>query len=122
LTVKADAHKQGGSISNTSLATFNALAYGEITEAKLKAKLDSRAGKNTALFAEMDQKVTQIVKDMDLDKMEAEESVDRLRELSCAFSTNSYIDALRDGDCLCMTLDGTVPRILIMLTEGDERG
>ncbi|KAF9348829.1 hypothetical protein BGX34_002217 [Mortierella sp. NVP85] len=105
LTVKADAHKQGGSISNTSLATFNSLAYGEITEAKLKAKLDSRAGKNTASFAEMDQKVTQIVKDMDLDKMEAEESVDRLRELSCAFSTNSYIDALRDGDCLCMTLD-----------------
>lgn len=105
LTVKADAHKQGGSISNTSLATFNSLAYGEITEVKLKAKLDSRAGKNTALFAEMDQKVDQIVKEMDLDKMEKDESEDRLRELSCAFSTNSYIDALRDGDCLCMTLD-----------------
>ncbi|KAG0277789.1 hypothetical protein BGZ95_005338 [Linnemannia exigua] len=105
LTLKADAHKQGGSISNTSLATFNSLAYGQITEAKLKAKLDSRVGKNTALFAEMDQKVEDIVKKLDLDKIEAEESEDKLRELSCAFSTNSYVDALRDGDCLCMTLD-----------------
>ncbi|KAG0366650.1 hypothetical protein BC939DRAFT_480755 [Gamsiella multidivaricata] len=105
LTVKADAHKRGGSISNTSLATFNALAYGEITEAKLKAKLDARAGKNTALFADLDQKVDEVVKGLDLDKMEAEESEERLRVLSCAFSTNSYIDALRDGDCLCMTLD-----------------
>ncbi|KAG0006425.1 hypothetical protein BGZ65_008184 [Modicella reniformis] len=94
LTLKADAHKQGGSISNTSLATFNSLAYGEITEAKLKAKLDARAGKNIAMFAEMDQKVTEIVKEMDLDKMESEEPKDSLRELSCAFSTNSYVDAL----------------------------
>ncbi|KAK3841070.1 MAG: hypothetical protein J3R72DRAFT_445892 [Linnemannia gamsii] len=105
LTLKADAHKQGGSISNTSLATFNSLAYGQITEAKLKAKLDSRVGKNTALFAEMDQKVEDIVKKLDLDKVEADESEDKLRELSCAFSTNNYVDALRDGDCLCMTLD-----------------
>ncbi|KAF9910959.1 hypothetical protein EC991_005134 [Linnemannia zychae] len=105
LSLKADAHKQGGSISNTSLATFNSLAYGQITEAKLKAKLNSRAGKNTAQFAEMDQKVEDIVKKLDLDKIEAEESEDKLRELSCAFSTNSYVDALRDGDCLCMTLD-----------------
>ncbi|KAF9920912.1 hypothetical protein FBU30_009122 [Linnemannia zychae] len=105
LTLKADAHKQGGSISNTSLATFNSLAYGQITEAKLKAKLDSRAGKNTAAFADLDRTIEEIVKGLDLDKLEAEETQDKLRELSCAFSTNSYIDALRDGDCLCMTLD-----------------
>ncbi|KAF9182637.1 hypothetical protein BGZ51_004523 [Haplosporangium sp. Z 767] len=105
LSLKADAHKQGGAISNTSLATFNALAYGQITEAKLKAKLDSRAGKNIALFADLDEKVEKIVEGLDLDKIEADESEDRLRELSCAFSTNSYVDALRDGDCLCMTLD-----------------
>ncbi|KAH7027037.1 hypothetical protein BKA57DRAFT_511641 [Linnemannia elongata] len=106
LTLKADAHKQGGSISNTSLATFNSLAYGQITEAKLKAKLDSRVGKNTALFAGLDQMVEEIVKGLDLDRLEAEEEeTGRLRELSCAFSTNSYVDALRDGDCLCMTLD-----------------
>ncbi|KAF9913067.1 hypothetical protein BX616_010182 [Lobosporangium transversale] len=105
LTVKADAHKQGGSISNTSLATFNSLAYGQITEAKLKAKLDARAGKNTALFADLDEKVKSIVEGMDLDAMETAESEDKLRELSCAFSTNSYIEALRDGDCLCMTMD-----------------
>ncbi|KAF9383977.1 hypothetical protein BGX21_001419, partial [Mortierella sp. AD011] len=105
LAVKADAHKQGGSISNTSLATFNSLAYGQITEAKLKAKLDSRAGKNTALFADLDNKVTEVVAELDLDALEATESQDTLRELSCAFSTNNYIEALRDGDCLCMTLD-----------------
>ncbi|KAG0002662.1 hypothetical protein BGZ79_002546 [Entomortierella chlamydospora] len=105
LAVKADAHKQGGSISNTSLATFNSLAYGQITEAKLKAKLDSRAGKNTALFADLDNKVTEVVAGLDLDALEAAESQDTLRELSCAFSTNNFIEALRDGDCLCMTLD-----------------
>ncbi|KAG0251670.1 hypothetical protein BG011_007458 [Mortierella polycephala] len=105
LSLKADAHKQGGAISNTSLATFNDLAYGQITEAKLKAKLDSRAGKNIALFADLDEKVEKIVEGLDLDKIETDESEDRLRELSCAFSTNSYVDALRDGDCLCMTLD-----------------
>ncbi|KAF9109988.1 hypothetical protein BGX27_006902 [Mortierella sp. AM989] len=105
LALKADAHKQRGSISNTSLATFNSLAYGQITEAKLKAKLDSRAGKNTAQFADLDVKVAEVVSGLDLDAMEAAESEDTLRELSCAFSTNSYIDALRDGDCLCMTLD-----------------
>ena len=48
------------------------------------------------------------MKGLDLDRLEAEEEeTGRLRELSCAFSTNSYVDALRDGDCLCMTLDGT---------------
>ncbi|KAG0347481.1 hypothetical protein BG005_000130 [Podila minutissima] len=106
LSLKADAHKQG-TISNTSLATFNSLAYGGITEAKLKAKLDSRAGKNTALFADIDTKVAEIVAQMDFAKMEAEVSEDTKRELSCAFSTNSYIEALQDGDCLCMTLDVT---------------
>ncbi|KAF9958379.1 hypothetical protein BGZ72_000445 [Mortierella alpina] len=105
LSVKADAHKQGGAISNTSLATFNSLAYGQITEAKLKAKLDARVGKNMALFADLDEKVAKIVEDLDLDAMEAQESEDTLRELSCAFSTNTYIEALRDGDCLCMTMD-----------------
>ncbi|KAF9208381.1 hypothetical protein BGZ49_008966 [Haplosporangium sp. Z 27] len=105
LSLKADAHKAGGTISNTSLATFNSLAYGQITEAKLKAKLDARAGKNTSLFADLDNKVAEIVAGLDLDALEATESEDTLRELSCAFSTNSYIDALRDGDCLCMTLD-----------------
>ncbi|KAI1299818.1 hypothetical protein EDD11_006371 [Mortierella claussenii] len=105
LAVKADAHKRGGSVSNTSLATFNALAYGQITEAKLKAKLNARVGKNTALFADLDEKVKAVVDGLDLDAMEAAESDDQLRELSCAFSTNSYVDALRDGDCLCMTLD-----------------
>ncbi|KAG0038524.1 hypothetical protein BGZ82_011727 [Podila clonocystis] len=106
LSLKADAHKQG-TISNTSLATFNSLAYGGITEAKLKAKLDSRAGKNSALFADIDTKVAEIVAQMDFSRMEAEVSEDTKRELSCAFSTNSYIEALQDGDCLCMTLDVT---------------
>ncbi|KAF9412127.1 hypothetical protein BGZ94_001137 [Podila epigama] len=106
LSLKADAHKQG-TISNTSLATFNALAYGGITESRLKAKLDSRAGKNSALFADIDTQVEEIVKKMDFAKMEAEVSEDTKRELSCAFSTNSYIEALQEGDCLCMTLDVT---------------
>ncbi|KAF9433250.1 hypothetical protein BGZ76_009693 [Entomortierella beljakovae] len=105
LAVKADAHKQGGTISNTSLATFNSLAYGQVNEAKLKAKLDSRAGKNTNLFSDLDEKVAAIVAGIDLDTMEAAESQNTLKELTCAISTNSYIDALRDGDCLCMTLD-----------------
>ncbi|KAF9566848.1 hypothetical protein EC968_003591 [Mortierella alpina] len=105
LSVKADAHKQGGAISNTSLATFNSLAYGQITVARLKAKLDARAGKNMALFADLDEKVAKIVEELDLDALEAQESEDTLRELSCAFSTNTYIEALRDGDCLCMTMD-----------------
>ncbi|KAG0308003.1 hypothetical protein BGZ98_009223 [Dissophora globulifera] len=105
LTLKADAHKRDGAISNTSLATFNSLAYGQIAEAKLKAKLDSRVGKNMAKFADLDDKVAKIVEGLDLDKLEAQESEDRLRELTCAFSTNSYVEALRDGDCLCMTLD-----------------
>ncbi|GJJ73516.1 hypothetical protein EMPS_05874 [Entomortierella parvispora] len=104
LTLKADAHKQG-SISNTSLATFNALAYGQINESKLKAKLDARAGKNMSLFAELDEKVSKIVQGLDLDKLEAETPEETLRELSCAFSTNSFVDALREEDCLCMTLD-----------------
>jgi len=106
LALKADAHKQGGSISNTSLATFNSLAYGQINEARLKAKLDARAGKNISLFADLDTKVDEVVKGINLDALEASETEDTLRELSCAFSTNSYVDALRDGDCLCMTLDG----------------
>ncbi|KAF9375247.1 hypothetical protein CPC16_000831 [Podila verticillata] len=106
LSLKADAHKQG-TISNTSLATFNSLAYGGIVESKLKAKLDSRAGKNSALFADIDTKVAEIVAKLDFAKMEAEVSEDTKRELSCAFSTNSYIEALQDGDCLCMTLDVT---------------
>ncbi|KAG0043585.1 hypothetical protein BGZ83_011250 [Gryganskiella cystojenkinii] len=104
LTLKADAHKQG-SISNTSLATFNALAYGQINESRLKAKLDARAGKNMTLFADLDEKVKKIVEGLDLDKMESETSEETLRELSCAFSTNSFVDALREEDCLCMTLD-----------------
>ncbi|KAF9924083.1 hypothetical protein FBU30_005896 [Linnemannia zychae] len=105
MSLKADAHKNGGSISHSSLSTFNSLAYGQITETRLKAKLDSRAGKNTAAFADLDRTIEGVVKSLDLDKLESEETEEKLRELSCAFSTNSYVDALRDGDCLCMTLD-----------------
>ncbi|KAG0241263.1 hypothetical protein BGW41_006117 [Actinomortierella wolfii] len=103
LALKAEAHK--GTVSNLSLANFNSLAYGQITQARLKAKLDARAGKNIKVFQKLDDEIEQIVEGLDLKAMEAAETEERLRELSCAFSTQTYIEALEDHDCICLTFD-----------------
>ncbi|KAF9581483.1 hypothetical protein BGW38_001475, partial [Lunasporangiospora selenospora] len=104
LTLKADAHKMGV-ISNSTLAEFNNLAYGQINMSKMKAKLDARAGKNVKMFEELDEKVTKVIEAIDFDLLEQNASEFEKRELCCALSTNTYIETLQDGDCLCMTMD-----------------
>ncbi|KAG0263340.1 hypothetical protein DFQ27_001799 [Actinomortierella ambigua] len=103
LALKAEAHK--GTVSNLSLANFNSLAYGQITQARLKAKLDARAGKNITAFQKMDDDIAELVSGFDFDAMAAAETEERKRELACAFSTQTYIEALEDHDCICLTFD-----------------
>ncbi|KAF9969176.1 hypothetical protein BGZ73_008595 [Actinomortierella ambigua] len=103
LALKAEAHK--GTVSNLSLANFNSLAYGQITQARLKAKLDARAGKNITAFQKMDDDIAELVSGFDFKAMDEAETEERKRELACAFSTQTYIEALEDHDCICLTFD-----------------
>jgi hypothetical protein len=76
-----------------------------VTKRGLQKKLAQRAEANVALFENLEAQVEKAVSELDFANLESNygNTVDDYG--ICALTCNNWIDALRDGDCLCITLD-----------------
>jgi hypothetical protein len=96
---------QKGQISNHNIATLNSLAYRDITKKGLQKKLDKRTQQNLNLVNEVYEKVTQIVSELDMANLN-EKYKDLNEKLgNCVISCNSFLEALGDEDCFCLSFD-----------------
>ncbi|CAG8573509.1 7226_t:CDS:10 [Diversispora eburnea] len=94
-----------GTLTNEKIASFNNIAYKNITKQRLRTKLDNRAVKNIDKMEDIEKKIMQTVDSMDFDQMEKEETEENLTTFICSLSTDNYIEAMKEGECICLTLD-----------------
>ncbi|CAG8542647.1 17837_t:CDS:2 [Funneliformis caledonium] len=94
-----------GTLTNQKIASFNNLAYKNITKQRLKKKLDDRSIKNLERMEEVEKKIEEIVRTLDFDELESQESEENLSTYTCTVTTDNYIEAMKEGECICLTLD-----------------
>jgi hypothetical protein len=92
-------------LSNDKIATLNSLAYKSITKRGLKKKLDQRTQTNASLFENLEKMVESAVAQMDFDELKNQYGTNADQIGSCVLSCCNWIEALEQGDCLCLTLD-----------------
>ena len=96
------------SLSTDKIATLNSLAYKSVTKRGLQKKLDQRAQANSDLFAKLEKTVEDITTKMDFDALKNKYSIESIESTgTCVISCNNWLEALEQGDCLCLTLDVT---------------
>ncbi|RHZ82631.1 hypothetical protein Glove_106g44 [Diversispora epigaea] len=94
-----------GALTNEKIANFNNIAYKNITKQRLRTRLDNRAVKNIDKMEDIEKKIMQAVDSLDFDQMEKEETEENLTTFICSLSTDNYIEAMKEGECICLTLD-----------------
>ncbi|CAG8479656.1 4808_t:CDS:2 [Racocetra persica] len=94
-----------GTLTNEKIASFNDLAYKNITKQRLRNKLGDRAIKNIDLMEESEKKIEELVKSIDFDELDSQESEDNKAKFTCLITTDNYIEAMKGGECICLALD-----------------
>lgn len=94
-----------GTLNNDQIAKFTALAYKKVTKKGLQKKLDQRVAKNVEIFDKLESQLQTAVSSVDFPALNARVPEDAKDELTCALSMKNYIEALEDGDCLCLTMN-----------------
>ena len=96
-------------LTNLKIATLNSFAYSVISNRTLKLKLDKRTQNNVELFDGIDNMVEKKKKNIDFSSLKKED----FNEM-CILTGHDYVDALKDSDCLCLTIDIERPEAAIM--------
>ncbi|CAG8475296.1 4639_t:CDS:2 [Ambispora leptoticha] len=94
-----------GTLTNEKIATFNNLAYKNVTKSRLKKRLDERTIKNIAQMEAIEDRLQSLIKSIDFDELDQNESEENKSTFTCTLTTDNYIEAMRDGECMCLTLD-----------------
>ncbi|CAG8478363.1 9300_t:CDS:2 [Cetraspora pellucida] len=94
-----------GTLNNEKIASFNDLAYKNITKRRLRNKLEDRAVKNIDLMEASEKKIEEFVKSIDFDELDSQESEDNKTKFTCLITTDNYIEAMKGGECICLALD-----------------
>ncbi|CAG8466994.1 1034_t:CDS:2 [Ambispora gerdemannii] len=94
-----------GTLSNEKIANFNNLAYKNVTQQRLKKKLDNRAIKNVDQMDAIEERLKNLVQTIDFDELDRTETEENKLTYACLLTTDNYIEAMREGECMCLTLD-----------------
>ena len=77
----------------------------EFLKKGLKKRLDKRTEENAELVTKIKASITDIVAKMDFEGLKAKHG-DLVKKVGeCILSSNNFVDALADEDCLCLTFD-----------------
>jgi len=90
-------------LTNEKIATLNNMAFKNIKKSGIKKALDKRIQNNVNLFDKIDINVEKAIKTIDFEKLKdfkLKYPVDK-----CFLTTEDWQNLLKDGDCLCITLD-----------------
>jgi hypothetical protein len=99
-TYKTLAEASIRTLSIDKIATLNNLAYKNITKKSLEKKLNKRADTNVSLFEKNEKDIEKIVQNINFESL-SKNDFDGV----CALSCNNWIEALENGDCMCLSLD-----------------
>lgn len=94
-----------GTLDNDKIASFTALAYKKVTKKGLQKKLDQRVLKNVEVFEQLEGQIQAAVRSVDVDALQSSTSEELKDELTCALSMKNFIEAIEEGDCLCLTMN-----------------
>jgi len=76
-----------GTLTNEKIASFNDLAYKNVTKQRLKKKLDSRIMRNVEQIEAVEERIKKVVSTLNFDELEEEETPENLRTFTCALTT-----------------------------------
>ena len=96
-------------LTNLKIAVLNSFAYGVFSNRTLKLKLDKRSQNNVELFDEIDNVVEKKKKNIDFRNLKREDFNE-----TCILTCVDYVDALKNSDCICLTVDIERPEAAIM--------
>jgi hypothetical protein len=96
-------------LTNMKIAVLNNFAYSVFSNRTLKLKLDKRSQNNVELFDEIDNVVEKKKKNIDFNSLKKEDFNE-----TCILTCVDYIDALKNSDCICLTIDIERPEAAIM--------
>jgi hypothetical protein len=91
-------------ISNVLIAQLNDVAYKAIRKKGVQKKLDERAIKNEGLYKKLDGQLKGIIKKLDIPKLKEEHKALIDAVGSCPMSQNDTVEAMGNGDCMCICL------------------
>ncbi|CAG8494496.1 17100_t:CDS:2 [Dentiscutata heterogama] len=57
------------------------------------------------LLSDRKKKIEELVKSIDFDELDSQESEETKAKFTCTITTDNYIEAMRGGECICLTLD-----------------
>jgi len=94
-----------GIVSKVSLAKLNNVAYKGVIDSRVARELAKRAESGQKFMENMISQVEEIKKKLEIKKLE-EKYKDSIEEFGhCAITYQTWLEALEDGDCLCLTYD-----------------
>ena len=103
-----------GNIDNIQFANLNGLANKVFLKRSLEKKIMKESGENMKSLFESDEKVDRIIGEFDKNALEEKYSnYLSTRNLKCGLSSESWVDLLTHGDCLCLTLNLERPQNLL---------
>eukprot|EP01017_Pseudomicrothorax_dubius_P036312 TRINITY_DN518_c0_g2_i1.p1 TRINITY_DN518_c0_g2~~TRINITY_DN518_c0_g2_i1.p1 ORF type:complete len:991 (+),score=252.11 TRINITY_DN518_c0_g2_i1:133-3105(+) len=92
-------------VDNDLIASVNALAYKDITKKSIKKQLEKRAQKTVQILNEAYKSVDEISTSIDTQALE-KDYAPLVEEIgACAYSCLTFPEALKAGDCICITFD-----------------
>jgi hypothetical protein len=91
-------------LNNETIAKLNDLAYKAIKHGGLKKLVDKRAIQNEELYKRLDKELSNIVKKLDIQKIESENEkiINEIGE--CPLSVSNTIELMKEGDCMSIGL------------------
>jgi hypothetical protein len=94
-----------GVISNVSLARLNNIAYKGVIDSKVAREMAKRTAVEQKYMEDMEENIKEITKGMNFEKLR-EEYKDKVEDYRhCAITYQTWLEALKEGDCLCLTYD-----------------
>lgn len=98
--------RRGARVSNDRLAAWQDLSYrATVLKARDQRKLASRQGKNAKKLEGLEKQIEELALDVDTDELEKEVERDLLESTVCILSRANLIEAITEGDCICLALD-----------------
>ncbi len=94
-----------GIVSNLSLAKLNNLAYKGVFDSKVAREMAKRASAGQKFMEKMVLEVECIKKSLNYEEL-AKKYKDTIEDFGhCAITYQTWLEALQEGDCLCLTYD-----------------
>ena len=94
-----------GVVSNVSLARLNNIAYKGIIDSKAAREMAKRTAVGQKYMEDMEKNIKKVTKGINFEKLR-EEHKDKIESYgNCAITCQNWLEALEEGDCLCLTYD-----------------